>query len=81
MKATVIKVGNSKGIILSKTVLEHYQITDEIEMLMQKDQIVLRPIKKTRVGWDKAFKEMAEQGDDSLLISDVFDDETFDTWS
>lgn len=81
MKTTVIKVGNSKGIILSKTVLEHYQITDEIEMLMQKDQIVLRPIKKTRVGWDKAFKEMAEQGDDSLLISDVFDDETFDTWS
>ena len=81
MKTTVIKVGNSKGIILSKTVLEHYQITDEIEMLMQKDQIVLRPIKKTRVGWDKAFKEMAEQGDDSLLISDVFDDETFDSWS
>lgn len=81
MKATVIKVGNSRGIILSKTVLEHYQITDEIEMLMQKDQIVLRPIKKTRVGWDKAFKDMAEQGDDSLLISDVFDDETFDTWS
>jgi antitoxin MazE len=81
MKTTVIKVGNSKGIILSKTVLEHYQITDEIEMLMQKDQIVLRPIKKTRVGWDKAFKEMAEQGDDSLLISDVFGDETFDTWS
>ena len=74
MKTTVIKVGNSKGIILSKTVLEHYQITDEIEMLMQKDQIVLRPIKKTRVGWDKAFKEMAEQGDDSLLISDVFGD-------
>ena len=81
MKTTLIKVGNSKGIILSKTVLEHYQITDEIEMLMQKDQIVLRPIKKTRVGWDKAFKEMAEQGDDSLLISDVFGDETFDTWS
>jgi len=81
MKTTVIKVGNSRGIILSKTVLEHYQITDEIEMLMQEDQIVLRPIKKMRVGWDKAFKEMAEQGDDSLLISDVFDDETFDTWS
>ena len=81
MKTTVIKVGNSRGIILSKTVLEHYQITDEIEMLMQEDQIVLRPIKKTRVGWDKAFKEMAEQGDDSLLISDVFDDETFDAWS
>ena len=32
-------------------------------------------VKEVRVGWDSAFKEMHENGDDKLLIPDVFSDE------
>ncbi|MBN1340850.1 MAG: hypothetical protein JXA03_16095 [Bacteroidales bacterium] len=31
--------------------------------------------KKPKKGWESAFKEMNENGDDQLLISDVFEDE------
>lgn len=31
-----------------------------------------------RKDWAKAFEEMHKNGDDKLLIDDVFDDETFE---
>ena len=34
--------------------------------------------KKLRRGWAKAFKRMAKNGDDKLLIPDVFEDEKFE---
>ena len=33
-----------------------------------------------RKGWEKSFKQMNANGDDKLLIDDVFDDETFEEW-
>lgn len=30
--------------------------------------------KEPRQGWNESFKEMAENGDDELLIPDVFED-------
>ena len=47
---------------------------------MKKKQIILRPISEPRKGWDKAFQKMHENGDDQLLINDVFEDENFDEW-
>ena len=34
-----------------------------------------------RKGWEKAFKEMAKNGDDALIIPDVFIDENTDDWT
>ncbi|WOK07790.1 AbrB/MazE/SpoVT family DNA-binding domain-containing protein [Imperialibacter roseus] len=81
MKTSIIQIGNSKGLRLSKQVLEQYHITDEVELIFEKDQIVLRPIQQPRKGWDNAFKEMAKEGDDKLLIDDVLAEEDFDEWN
>lgn len=78
MEVSIIKIGNSKGFRLSKTILERYNITDKVEMILENEQIVLRPIAKPREGWDKAFQKMHENGDDQLLLNDVFEDENFD---
>ncbi|MFY7667083.1 AbrB/MazE/SpoVT family DNA-binding domain-containing protein [Flavobacterium sp.] len=80
MEVSIIKIGNSKGFRLSKTILERYNITDKVEMILENEQIVLRPIAKPREGWDKAFQKMHENGDDQLLLNDVFEDENFDEW-
>lgn len=80
MEVSIIKIGNSKGFRLSKTILERYNITDKVEMILEKGQIILRPISKPRKGWDKAFQKMHENGDDELLMNDVFEDENFDEW-
>ena len=80
MEISVIKIGNSKGIRLSKTLLEKYNIQDTVELILEKGQIVIKPVSKPRKGWEKAFKKMAEDGDDKLLIDDVFEEETLEEW-
>jgi hypothetical protein len=34
-----------------------------------------------RIGWEKAFQEMAENGDDTLRIPDNFEDEELNDWT
>lgn len=80
MEANIVKIGNSKGIRLSKTLLEKYQIKDKVELLLEDDKIIIKPISKPREGWDLKFKEMRENGDDQLLMDDVFEDEKFEEW-
>lgn len=81
MELSVINIGNSKGIRLSKTILEKYNISDKIEIILEKGFIILKPKAEPRKGWDKVFKKMHENGDDQLLMDDVFEDENFEEWS
>ncbi len=80
MEVSVVKIGNSKGIRFSKTLIEKYNIKDTVELILEKGQIVIKPLQKPRKGWEKAFAEMAANGDDKLLIDDVFEDENFEEW-
>ena len=81
MEATIIKIGNSKGLRLSKTILEKYNIKDKIEVILEMGQIILKPIESPRKNWEEAFKKMNAEGDDELLIDDVFADENFEEWN
>jgi antitoxin MazE len=81
MELSIINIGNSKGIRLSKTILEKYNIQDKIEIILEKGFIVLKPKAEPRKNWEKAFQEMHKNGDDQLLIDDVFDDENFEEWN
>ena len=80
MDIPVIKVGNSKGIRLSKTLLDKYDIKDTLELILEEGYIILRPKAIPRKGWDEAFRIMHETNEDKLLIPDVFEDETFEEW-
>jgi antitoxin MazE len=81
MDISVISIGNSKGIRLTKTVLEKYNITDTLELILEKGYIILKPKKEPRKDWEKSFKQMHENGDDKLVMSDIFDDENLDEWN
>lgn len=80
METSIIQIGNSKGLRLSKEILERYNIQDKVELILEKGRIVLKPIAKPRKGWDKSFEKMAKNNDDKLLIDDVFSDEDFEQW-
>ncbi|MCH8535745.1 MAG: AbrB/MazE/SpoVT family DNA-binding domain-containing protein, partial [Flavobacteriaceae bacterium] len=71
MEIAIIKIGNSKGLRLSKTILEKYNIKDKVEMILEKGQIILKPIDKPRENWENAFREMNANNDDDLLLDDV----------
>ena len=80
MEVSIVQIGNSKGLRLSKTVIEKYNIRDSVEMIFEEEQIVIRASTKPRQGWDEAFKAMNVKGDDKLLIHDIFDEENPEEW-
>ena len=70
MRARVVKIGNSKGIRIPNPLLDQTGIMNDVELEVEKDKIIIRPIISHRVGWENAFKVMAEDGDDELEIED-----------
>ena len=80
MQISVIDIGNSKGIRLTKTLLEKYEIRDKVEIILEKGRIILKPVQKPRQRWEKAFRQMHMNGDDKLIINDVFVDENLEEW-
>jgi antitoxin MazE len=81
MNISVIQIGNSRGIRLSKTLIEKYNISDKIELILEKEYIILKPKHEARSGWEEDFKKMHENGDDKLLINDLFEDENLEEWN
>ena len=78
MRARVIKIGNSQGLRIPKPILEQTGIMDDVEMEVEKNQIIIRPVKNPRKGWDNAFKVMGEKGDDEPIIDDENISHTWD---
>jgi len=70
MRARVIKIGNSQGLRIPKLILDQTGIMDDVEIDIEKNRIVIRPVNNIREGWDAAFKAMGENGDDEMLVHD-----------
>jgi antitoxin MazE len=68
MEISVIKIGNSRGIRLSKTILDRYKIADKVVLELRKNHINIKSLSQPRKGWDKAFTEMNAKGSDNLLF-------------
>jgi antitoxin MazE len=80
MRARVVKIGNSQGVRIPKPILEQTGIIEDVELEVEKNQIIIRPISSPRAGWDFAFKTMAEKDNDALIhgtenISHSWDEE------
>ena len=67
LKVRIIKIGNSQGVRIPKAWLEQLNFTDEVELVVQPDQLVIRSSYSARHGWKQQFAKMAQQGDDILL--------------
>jgi len=67
MRARIVKIGNSQGIRIPKPLLDQTGIMDDVELEVEKTQIIIRPISSPRSGWDNAFRAMAENVHDKLM--------------
>ena len=66
MKARIVRIGNSRGIRIPKAVLEQANVGEEVQIEAGTNEIVIRPARVPRQGWDEAFRRMSERGDDVL---------------
>jgi antitoxin MazE len=78
MKATIIKIGNSRGIRIPKPIFEQCGFENEVEMEIHNKELVISSTHKPRDGWAKAFKSMSTHGDDTLILNQVAEDKS--TW-
>jgi len=63
VRAKVVKIGNSRGIRIPRTLLEQAGLTGEVEMTVEGDRLIIHSASHTRAGWESQFAAMA-QGDD-----------------
>jgi antitoxin MazE len=63
MRTKIIKIGNSKGIMLSKQLINQYELGSEVEIIPEKDGIFIKPVRsQPRANWDDQFKMAMEKG-------------------
>ena len=71
VRSKVVKIGNSRGIRIPKTLLEQADLTDEVEMTVEGNRLVIQSVPHHRQGWEAKFVEMAQHNDDRLLDEPV----------
>ncbi len=76
MKAKIIKIGNSQGIRIPKIILEQSGFGEEVELEVRDRQLILRPTRHIRQGWEDDFRTMAEKKDDQLLDEEYLADQS-----
>lgn len=68
MKIAIRKLGNSRGVILPKPLLEQVGLKREADVRVENNSIVLRqPKKRVRQGWSEASRKIAGTADDHLV--------------
>jgi len=76
MKTKVVKIGNSRGVRIPKSIIDQSGLTDEVELEIKDDKIIIKPISRSRENWDCAFIKIAKNNDDILFDSDLLSEQT-----
>lgn len=72
MKASIIKIGNSHGIRIPKPTIAQCGFEEEVEFSVQNNTLIIKSLKSSRKNWDANFKKMAGNGDDQLVVPEIF---------
>jgi antitoxin MazE len=75
VRSKVIKIGNSRGIRIPRTLLEQAGLKNDVEMMVKGNQLIINSAHAPRQEWRAQFEKITEQGDDKLL-----DDATPTQW-
>lgn len=67
MKARIVRIGNSRGIRLPKTLLQEAQLEDEVELQAEPGRIQISKTAKPRAGWADAAQRIRERDEDRLI--------------
>ncbi len=68
MITEIRRVGNSRGVIIPKLLLNEAGLEKEAEITLESGAIVLRkPRRNPRQGWAEASRRIAAAGDDKLV--------------
>jgi antitoxin MazE len=58
MKAQLVRIGNSRGVRLPKALIDQVGLTDEIDLRVENDCVVIAPVRPPRSGWADAARQL-----------------------
>ena len=68
MQVAIRTMGNSKGVLIPKPILEQTGLLDTADLQVKNGVIEIRPLKRNpREGWAADSQRIAQAGDDVLL--------------
>jgi antitoxin MazE len=67
MKTKLVRMGNSRGVRLPKPLIEQAGLTEEVELEVRGNTIVIVAKKDPRTGWAEAARSLHDEGADALL--------------
>lgn len=82
MEANIVRIGNSKGVILPSKLMKLIGLKEKVSIDVKGNKIIITPAeKKVREGWEEMIREEVENnGSGEKLIPDIFSDEELDEW-
>jgi len=66
VRSKVVKIGNSRGIRIPRTLLKQAGLTDEVEMMLEGGKLIIQSAHLPRQGWESMFVAMSQKDDDHL---------------
>ena len=81
MKTKLVRIGNSRGIRLPKVLIEQAGLNEDVQLEVQGNTVVIRPLPSTRAGWARAAAALAatEEGLIDAVRPNTFDQDEW-TW-
>jgi antitoxin MazE len=67
MKTRLVRIGNSRGIRLPKPLIEQAGLSDEVDLELRGNTIVIAARPAPRLGWAEAARKLRAEGSDQLL--------------
>lgn len=67
MRASIVRIGNSRGLRIPKALLEECGIRDAVELSVVEGRLGIQPARTVREGWAEAARAIAGRGEDQLL--------------
>lgn len=79
LQVAIRAIGNSKGVVIPKIILEQSGIKEIVEMSVDGEKIVLSKPKNTvREHWAQDAQSLAKVGEDKLVLGDFANEEDGD---
>jgi len=82
METKLVKIGNSFGIRIPKSLIQQYELSADIEIDPIEGGILIKSKKKARAGWKEQLEKAVQEGQkpDGELLEGFTDEFTEQEW-
>lgn len=82
MIVKVRKIGNSLGVLLSKSLVQQCAIKNEVSLEVKGNSIIIKPVIETpRQGWEEQFINAGSLNDKQMLLDSPTNSFDEDDWT